>query len=188
MMLGLLAQRNRYRPSFAPCVMRYTPHLHLPAGKRRTETAIWWAHQDSNLEPKDYESSALTIELWARVAAADYSVPNTRSPALGGAPGAPWRDVGCCGVASRLLDLEEAAQLLGAARMTQLAQRLGLYLADPLAGDIELLADFLKGVVGVHVDAEAHAQHLGLARGQPGQHVAHGFHQVDVDRGIHRGL
>ena len=25
------------------------------------------AHQDSNLEPKDYESSALTIELWARV-------------------------------------------------------------------------------------------------------------------------
>ena len=24
---------------------------------------MWWAHQDSNLEPKDYESSALTIEL-----------------------------------------------------------------------------------------------------------------------------
>lgn len=23
----------------------------------------WWAHQDSNLEPKDYESSALTVEL-----------------------------------------------------------------------------------------------------------------------------
>ena len=28
-------------------------------------TSFWWAHQDSNLEPKDYESSALTIELWA---------------------------------------------------------------------------------------------------------------------------
>src|SRR5690606_41261213 len=27
---------------------------------------VVWAHQDSNLEPKDYESSALTIELWAR--------------------------------------------------------------------------------------------------------------------------
>src|SRR5207342_630834 len=27
--------------------------------------SLWWAHQDSNLEPKDYESSALTIELWA---------------------------------------------------------------------------------------------------------------------------
>ena len=26
-------------------------------------TINWWAHQDSNLEPKDYESSALTIEL-----------------------------------------------------------------------------------------------------------------------------
>lgn len=24
---------------------------------------MWWAHQDSNLEPKDYESSALTVEL-----------------------------------------------------------------------------------------------------------------------------
>ena len=24
---------------------------------------VWWAHEDSNLEPKDYESSALTIEL-----------------------------------------------------------------------------------------------------------------------------
>src|SRR5690606_41509157 len=24
------------------------------------ETCRWWAHQDSNLEPKDYESSALT--------------------------------------------------------------------------------------------------------------------------------
>ena len=26
-------------------------------------TDRWWAHQDSNLEPKDYESSALTVEL-----------------------------------------------------------------------------------------------------------------------------
>jgi hypothetical protein len=25
-----------------------------------------WAHQDSNLEPTDYESAALTVELWAR--------------------------------------------------------------------------------------------------------------------------
>ena len=28
-----------------------------------TQQKISWAHQDSNLEPKDYESSALTIEL-----------------------------------------------------------------------------------------------------------------------------
>src|ERR1700686_5806596 len=26
----------------------------------------WWAHQDLNLEPTDYESAALTVELWAR--------------------------------------------------------------------------------------------------------------------------
>jgi hypothetical protein len=25
--------------------------------------AVYWAHQDSNLEPRDYESRALTIEL-----------------------------------------------------------------------------------------------------------------------------
>src|SRR3546814_1717248 len=85
---------------------------------------------------------------------------------------------------NRSLDVEETAQLLRAARVAQLSQRLGLYLADPLAGDVELLADFLEGVVGVHVDAEAHAQHLGLARGQAGEHVAHGFHQVGVGGGI----
>ena len=27
---------------------------------------LWWAHQDLNLEPTDYESAALTVELWAR--------------------------------------------------------------------------------------------------------------------------
>ncbi len=26
----------------------------------------WWAHTDSNREPRDYESPALTVELWAR--------------------------------------------------------------------------------------------------------------------------
>ena len=30
----------------------------------------WWARQDSNLQPKDYESSALTIELQAPKGAA----------------------------------------------------------------------------------------------------------------------
>ena len=28
--------------------------------------AIWWAHQDSNLEQAGYEPAALTVELWAR--------------------------------------------------------------------------------------------------------------------------
>ena len=33
---------------------------------RNFETCSWWAHQDLNLEPTDYESAALTVELWAR--------------------------------------------------------------------------------------------------------------------------
>src|SRR5690606_8652285 len=32
-------------------------------GKLTLPCRVIWAHQDSNLEPKDYESSALTIEL-----------------------------------------------------------------------------------------------------------------------------
>ena len=28
----------------------------------------WWAQSDSNQQPRDYESPALTIELWARPA------------------------------------------------------------------------------------------------------------------------
>src|ERR1700730_18390721 len=49
---------------------------------------------------------------------------------------------------------QEAAQLLAAARVAELAQRLGLDLTDAFARDVELLADFLESVVGVHVDAE----------------------------------
>ena len=30
------------------------------------DAGFWWAHQDLNLEPTDYESAALTVELWAR--------------------------------------------------------------------------------------------------------------------------
>ena len=50
--------------------------------------------------------------------------------------------------------------------MPQLPQRLRFNLPDTLAGHVELLAHFFQRVVGVHVDAEAHAQHLGLARGE----------------------
>ena len=56
--------------------------------------------------------------------------------------------------------VEEAAQVVRAGRVPELAQRFRLDLANSLTGHIELLADFLQGVVGVHVDAEAHAQHL----------------------------
>src|SRR6185437_16880943 len=55
--------------------------------------------------------------------------------------------------------IQEAAEFPRARRVLELAQRLGLDLADALAGDRELLADFLERVIGVHADAEAHAQH-----------------------------
>src|SRR6266567_835890 len=54
---------------------------------------------------------------------------------------------------------QEASELLRARRMAELAQRLRLDLADALARDVELLADLFERVVGVHFDAEAHAQH-----------------------------
>src|SRR5690606_29504659 len=37
--------------------------LRNPLRGHRACLLVVWAHQDSNLEPKDYESSALTIEL-----------------------------------------------------------------------------------------------------------------------------
>ena len=61
--------------------------------------------------------------------------------------------------------------------MLQLPERLGLDLADALAGDRELLADLFQRVIGVHADAEAHAQHALLARGEAGQHPRGGLAQ-----------
>ena len=68
--------------------------------------------------------------------------------------------------------------------MLQLAQRFRLDLTDTLAGHRELLANFFRGVVGVHADAEAHAQHAFLARGQRGQDPRGGLAQVGLDRGV----
>ncbi|SRR5579884_2630980 len=36
------------------------------ASRRLSERIHGWAHRDSNPEPRDYESLALTVELWAR--------------------------------------------------------------------------------------------------------------------------
>lgn len=38
------------------------PKPELPAHPEQVITE-WWAHEDSNLEPRDYESPALTVEL-----------------------------------------------------------------------------------------------------------------------------
>src|SRR5690606_2342527 len=85
-----------------------------------------------------------------------------------------------------VLAVEEAAQLAAAARVLQLAKRLGLDLADTLARDRELLANLLKGVVGVHADAKAHAQHALSARRERCQHARGRLAQVRLDRRINR--
>ena len=82
------------------------------------------------------------------------------------------------------LVVKEAPQLPRPARMLQLPQRLRLDLADALARHRELLADFFQRVVGVHADAEAHAQHAFLARRQARQNARGGLAQVGLDRGI----
>src|SRR5215813_12406370 len=78
----------------------------------------WWAHLDSNQDRTGYEPGALTIELWAR----------------------GWRSW-------HRSRLQEAPELLGARGVSELAEGLGLDLAYALAGDREVLAHFLEGVL-----------------------------------------
>ena len=61
--------------------------------------------------------------------------------------------------------VQEVLQLLGAAGMTQLTQRLSLDLADTLAGDMELLAHLFQRTGAAVLDAKAQLQHLLLAGG-----------------------
>src|SRR5215204_179570 len=82
--------------------------------------------------------------------------------------------------------VEEAPQHPGSAGVLQLAQRLGLDLADALAGHRELLADLFQRVVGVHADAEAHAQHALLARRERRQHPRGALAQIALDGGLER--
>src|SRR5438552_18752721 len=62
----------------------------------------------------------------------------------------------------------EAAQAARAARMTELAQRLRLDLADALARDRKARPDLLERVVRALPDAEAQPQHLLLPRRERG--------------------
>src|SRR5690242_19230637 len=100
----------------------------------------WWARPDSNRRQHRYERRVLTAELQA---------PRKQT----------GRTLNQSGLSVSLdptiSGVEEAPELPRPARVLQLAQGLGFDLADALAGDRELLADFLQGVVGVHADAEA---------------------------------
>lgn len=53
---NFLAIQNRVR---AVCILSLNVFILSPF------VSLWWACQDSNLEPRDYESPALTIELQA---------------------------------------------------------------------------------------------------------------------------
>src|SRR4029453_9401409 len=59
---------------------------------------------------------------------------------------------------------EERLQLLRPRGVTQLPERLRLDLPDPLARHVEGPADLLERVLGAVAHAEAHLQHLLLAR------------------------
>src|SRR5205823_13562827 len=82
--------------------------------------------------------------------------------------------------------VQETLQPLRARRVPKLAQRLRLDLPDALASDVELLADLLQGVVGVHFDTEAHAQHFGFPRSERIQNVLGNLPQRCVHRRIVR--
>src|SRR5271166_2701912 len=84
------------------------------------------------------------------------------------------------------LVVEEAPELPRPARVLELAERLGLNLADALARHRELLADLFERVVGVHADAEAHAQNPLFARGERSQNTRRRLAQVRLDRRIDR--
>src|SRR6266545_2914916 len=85
-----------------------------------------------------------------------------------------------------LLALDEALEALGARRVPELPQRLRLDLPDPLARDLEILADLLERVVALLADAEAHPEHLLLARGERGEHLPGLLGQVHVDDRVGR--
>src|SRR5581483_1604143 len=57
---------------------------------------------------------------------------------------------------------------------------------DAFAGDAELLADFFERMVGVHADAEAHAENAFLARGERGEDTGRRLAEVRLDRRVDR--
>src|SRR3954454_9853381 len=83
--------------------------------------------------------------------------------------------------------IEERTELLRARRMAQLAERLRLDLADALARHVERAADFFERVLGAVADAEAHLEHLLLARGERAEDLVRLLFQICDDHVIDRG-
>src|SRR3990170_7175686 len=84
------------------------------------------------------------------------------------------------------LRFHETFEALAPARMPELAQRFGFDLTDALAGHRELLPHLFESVIGLFTNAEAHAQHLLLARRQGGQDLSRLLLQINVHDRIGR--
>src|SRR2546428_12249086 len=79
------------------------------------------------------------------------------------------------------LILDEGPQVATAEGMPELAQRLGLDLADPLTGHREALAHFLQRVLSLLADPEAQAEDLLFLGRQRPQGALHLGGQVLVE-------
>ena len=49
--------------------------------------------------------------------------------------------------------------------VAEFSQGFGFNLSNTFSGNVELFADFFQGVVGIHVDAETHAQYFRFSGG-----------------------
>ena len=62
-----MTNRERTRTLFVHSAASWCSALEgTPAYLFHRQRDSWWAHLDSNQGPTDYESAALTAELWAR--------------------------------------------------------------------------------------------------------------------------
>src|SRR5450830_217128 len=82
--------------------------------------------------------------------------------------------------------IEKVAQALRVAVRLELGQRLGLDLADALAGDAELLADFLEGARMLALEAETQLDDLALAVRERAQDEVELFFLHDLADGLDR--
>ena len=80
--------------------------------------------------------------------------------------------------------VQKIAKFLAAAGVAQLAQGLGLNLADAFTRDVEFLSDFLKGAGPPVYDAESKLQHFFLTRSEGVEHLFQLLAQQG--EGIHR--
>src|SRR6266852_7682346 len=95
---------------------------------------------------------------------------------------------GKCWMSLHVFDaVYEGLELAAAAGVTELAECLGLYLADALAGDLEGLADLFESVLGAVFEAEAHLDDTLFARRQGAEDLRRVLLQVDADDGVSRG-